>query len=615
MATIAGMTPGASGRNSSSRGSEDSYGTSGRKKSMENPPQPSFASLQPVSSAGSLPLPSASGPSAPTTASKLVQKLGSMPRLRTLSANARSSPSPHAEPPLPLPSPRSGTFDRSNSNISSPSDFRLTSGHTHSSSPTSSEFPTRPSTPPGGPDYSSQLNGRGHAPHPNGHSHSPHPDSHGPPSHFPTEGRHAPHTPAMTRGISPTNTSNVSGPSSQTSHRFPDSAPSASIPPSQHPSIRDTSAPPPGPMAGWGGPGYTGSPTYKLLSLEQAQAQALDRRAREAVHTTETEPAEPSSRPRQRTKSAGASAVSSNDSKTLAPKRSFMGLFKAGSEAKDRSSSGRDSPPPVPSLPPSRPPMPSRTAPTPTIEMLDTLGPTSSQSQQSNNIKRVPPPSLSVTVTPSAQQTPKQTTPKQTTPKQSSKQSSRLALGEGLTVKTSRNAATSAPPSTTEFQGLSLRPISMNFSNYLPADMLHTPSQSPSVQSGPSFLTNAASYMSVSPSAMSFNSRTPSIASDGAPGTPPIDNASLLPGLQEQILSSKMVWLSQIAELEAQVRDLKAELEDIKSGRVCVCGAETDRGRTSRQGSTEPAEKVSVLNRPRPKTGGRGRIVLGGEAE
>ena len=90
------------------------------------------------------------------------------------------------------------------------------------------------------------------------------------------------------------------------------------------------------------------------------------------------------------------------------------------------------------------------------------------------------------------------------------------------------------------------------------------------------------------------------------PGSAEDDQTAIITALKEQIRQSRKAWQRQIWELEGQVRDLKAEIEDMKNGEVCeVCG----RGPTK----SETNNNKGVIHRPRAKTGCGARFASGNE--
>jgi len=85
------------------------------------------------------------------------------------------------------------------------------------------------------------------------------------------------------------------------------------------------------------------------------------------------------------------------------------------------------------------------------------------------------------------------------------------------------------------------------------------------------------------------------------------DQAAIIENLREQIRSSRKIWQHQIWELEGQLREMKAEIEQMRGGDVCdVCG----RGKDT-QPTTKDSSGNGVLNRPKPKTGSGARFGNG----
>jgi len=93
------------------------------------------------------------------------------------------------------------------------------------------------------------------------------------------------------------------------------------------------------------------------------------------------------------------------------------------------------------------------------------------------------------------------------------------------------------------------------------------------------------------------------------------DQSTVIQALQDQIVSAKKVWQQHSWELECQVRDLKAELEDLRSarsGKCETCGSENDVATEERKDSEHP-KKRGVVNRPRARTGVGAARFAGGQ--
>lgn len=182
----------------------------------------------------------------------------------------------------------------------------------------------------------------------------------------------------------------------------------------------------------------------------------------------------------------------------------------------------------------------------------------------------------------------------------------------------------SAPAKITQFPPLTLRPVSTVFSNHFAEHLLKKDDQtekseredqgrSSDEQSIFSPLTSAGTetssqWPSTPGSSVSglrprpFRPAAQRVVSDSNVGMN--DQSALIAALQEQIASSRKAWQRQIWELEGQVRDLKAELEELKSGSTCeTCGRDRLR--------SEVEESHGVLNRPRARTGTGTRFANG----
>jgi len=225
----------------------------------------------------------------------------------------------------------------------------------------------------------------------------------------------------------------------------------------------------------------------------------------------------------------------------------------------------------------------------------------SAQGRRANlSPKRTPPPPLHIQSSPHSTRpfvTGSHTLPTPT-PKKSDK-------AEGATL--------SAPPSTSDFPSLSLRPVSTVFSAHF-ADIVLPGVTSP-VEEDRSLDTPSSTSpgMGLSPLSPSFPLR-----SDGSSGDRAAvavvgaeDQSSVIRALQDQIVLARKAWQRHIWELEGQVRDLKAEVDDLRSTgnamQYCgVCG----RGKPEEDGHPD-TKKVGVVNRPRARTGDSARFASG----
>ncbi|GBE77860.1 hypothetical protein SCP_0107420 [Sparassis crispa] len=175
----------------------------------------------------------------------------------------------------------------------------------------------------------------------------------------------------------------------------------------------------------------------------------------------------------------------------------------------------------------------------------------------------------------------------------------------------------SAPPGATDFVALSLRPVSTLFSNSF-ADQLISPGNSsctrPSLDLDLGTPTTATTV--ISPLSSDFPSKVYPRAADDK--TLPVaissdDQSSVIQALQEQVMTARSAWQRQIWELEGQVHDLKAEVDEMRSheseSRYCsACGrGGTGRSAAEDSGYVEDLKKagvkVGVVNRPRARTG------------
>ncbi|KAH9969025.1 hypothetical protein BC827DRAFT_304853 [Russula dissimulans] len=401
-------------------------------------------------------------------------------------------------------------------------------------------------------------------------------------------------------------------------------------------------------------PGWTEltvSPTFNLISLQEAQAQARERsRTQTQVtndsHFLQTEPPSRNNptalsggtgRLRSRTASAGPKtkadlAISnpvplppsgSDDSqaasvhptgslpRTLKQKKSgFMRLF----NGKDKDKPTTPSSTPVPSVPPPsilRTPKPSSArVPVPSLSpslisqsplQLDGIvkgddGESDSAEElwDQGGIKRYIP-ALSICT----QDSPPSGRPNGTQSARPTVEGARLASGVNLDLRLS---PASAPPSTTTFSGLSLRPMSTLFSAHFADHIV-------SVDSPPTAQTDSSDATTTTSSGRStLNSASTQRSSDEKRLAAEDDPYAIIQQLQEQMKGTRKAWQHQIWELEGQVRDLRAEIDDLRlkelrGERCLLCGRsdEQDQGVAETPSFTGP--RPGVVDRPRARTG------------
>ncbi|KAI0694874.1 hypothetical protein BC835DRAFT_1415167 [Cytidiella melzeri] len=407
------------------------------------------------------------------------------------------------------------------------------------------------------------------------------------------------------------------------------------------PSQRDQGYQIPG-MAGWQESPHN---NIKLITLEEAQAQARERSRSVTANgnpSASTSPSPGSSRnadasssqsawTRMRSQSGSSQKIKSftsasvidlnhmpplPDGKTVVRKKSgFMRLF----NAKDKMPS---SPPPIPSISfdalasPTISTVPSRTrkqshhrVPVPSItpsilaesetghsgghsdeDMTTVFQPHERQLSARRNV-----PGLSIV-----------------TGSQSSGRSLRSPL-ESQTPSTAQTFASEMSSTHPDFVApLSIRPVSTMFGPELAGISSPEPEdRRPALDSDSGTPTTASVISPRSPPAGFKIERS---ISDEKVVQAPEDQSSVIQALQEQILAARRAWQQQIWELEGQVRDLKAEVDELhavehNSDYCASCG----RGTVGKPGHEELVRleelrkagvKVGgVVNRPRARTG------------
>ncbi|KIY50590.1 hypothetical protein FISHEDRAFT_71630 [Fistulina hepatica ATCC 64428] len=412
----------------------------------------------------------------------------------------------------------------------------------------------------------------------------------------------------------------------------------------------------------------TSAPAFNLISLEEARAQRSRNATGSARKSTSSavsavapfpEPVEVASRPaslekdknqarsRARSVSAGSKArqalhsmvggggaqpvqLQRRESETLAPpvssphssakllrhkKSGFMRIFNGRDKDKE------ESPPPIPALPgayavhtvnvipkpaPSRVPVPRLSPPLGGFDRNAALLSPSSASQH----KRSPPPLTIQTPSYSRSDDEGDGTMHGRTPSSPPQQ-------PWLRVS---NLPSSAPAQISDFPPLKLRPVSSLLSTAKFGDHIVVSPRSSFENQEPETPGSTTPSTLVSPTSPSHGALLATLArSDGrssgekstsSGGSIAEDQTAIIKALQEQIVSSKMVWQRQIWELEGQIRDLKAEVEDLR-----VATDNTEYCNSCGRGRKEPAASEgtaasstsntdhSVVNRPRARTG------------
>ncbi|KAL1719576.1 hypothetical protein EV715DRAFT_199109 [Schizophyllum commune] len=265
--------------------------------------------------------------------------------------------------------------------------------------------------------------------------------------------------------------------------------------------------------------------------------------------------------------------------KQLKHKRSgFMRIFNGGREKDEK-------PPPVPSL----------------AEGYASFNSQQSMQQQqqpkpAQKIHRVPVPQLSPTLSnddsasSNAPTTPRRGSTKRSPPLLSinTHRSPSVHDQPRFIAPAMRNESPlSAPAHVNEFPSpLKLRPVSTLFSA-LGDHISHDGEEPDSGSLSPNTILSPITPVSCGKDPL------PSVAGD--------DQSAVIRALQEQIIGAKKAWQRHVWELEGQVRDLKAEVEELRA-------AEADAQYCEACGRGKPKEdtshaKTGVVNRPRARTG------------
>jgi len=159
-----------------------------------------------------------------------------------------------------------------------------------------------------------------------------------------------------------------------------------------------------------------------------------------------------------------------------------------------------------------------------------------------------------------------------------------------------------------------LRPVSAvfsaHFSDHIVVQEVESPVDAEQSLDTPSSLSPDTGRSPVTPG---FSVRSDGSVGDKASITVGSDDqSSVIQSLQNQIVSARKTWQRHIWELEGQVRDLKAEIEDLRSvendkGFCDVCG----RGKPAVEHGTMDTKRVGVVDRPRARTGDAARFGNG----
>ncbi|KZT75153.1 hypothetical protein DAEQUDRAFT_761105 [Daedalea quercina L-15889] len=179
----------------------------------------------------------------------------------------------------------------------------------------------------------------------------------------------------------------------------------------------------------------------------------------------------------------------------------------------------------------------------------------------------------------------------------------------------------SAPPTSSDFVGLSLRPVSTLFSNNSLGESLVSPGAMDSDTGTPTTAATAISPLSTEFPLQLKGYTEPAEDGKSAPLISQDDQSSIVEAMQEQVLAARRAWQRQIWELEGQVRDLKAEVEELRTtentapycsacGRGNV-GRPTDGNNSCVDDLKRVGVKIGVVNRPRARTGVGSRFASG----
>ena len=174
------------------------------------------------------------------------------------------------------------------------------------------------------------------------------------------------------------------------------------------------------------------------------------------------------------------------------------------------------------------------------------------------------------------------------------------------------NASQSAPANIHNFPPsippLQLRPMSTLFSSHFEGH-LSTDGSRPSLETDTSTLRSPSCYSPVTPHSIGLfnNEKVRKSSTDNN------DQSAVVKALQEQLVCANRAWRNQVWELEGQVRDLKAQVDEMNAAanhdscEVCGRGKHLDGGRI--QDEIAQQTKTDIIKRPRAPTGNSTRFA------